>query len=56
MTNEQREAIKNLDEIVNLSKEGLQKEDENVTTILDNKDLKSLDTVFSLIKEQEEEI
>lgn len=56
MTNEQRKAIKNLDEIVNLSKEELQKEDENVTAIFDYKDLKSLDTVLSLIKEQEKQM
>ena len=56
MTNEQREAIENLSEIVNLSKEELQKENENITAILDYEDLKSLDTVLSLIKEQQEEI
>ena len=56
MTNEQRKAIDNLSEIVKLSKEELQKENENITAILDYKDLKSLDTVLSLIKEQQEEI
>lgn len=56
MTNEQREAIENLSEIVSLSKEELQKEDENITAILDYADLKSLDTALSLIKEQQEEI
>lgn len=56
MTNEQREAIDNLSEIVKLSKEELQKENGNITAILDYKDLKSLDTVLSLIKEQQEEI
>lgn len=55
MTNEQREAIDNLSEIVKLSKEELQKENENITAILDYKDLKSLDTALSLIKEQQEE-
>ena len=54
MTNEQREAIENLSEINNLSKEELQ--NENITAILDYEDLKSLDTVLSLIKEQQEEI
>lgn len=54
MTNEQRKAIENLSEIVNLSKEELQ--NENITAILDYEDLKSLDTVLSLIKEQQEEI
>ena len=53
MTNEQREAIENLSEINNLSEEELQKENENITAILDYTDLKSLDTVLSLIKEQE---
>ena len=56
MTNEQREAIDNLSEIVKLSKEELQKENENITAILDYKDLKSLGIVLSLIKEQQEEI
>ena len=56
MTTEQRKAIENLSEIVNLSKEELQKENENITAILDYEDLKSLDTVLSLIKEQQEEI
>ena len=56
MTNEQRKAIDNLSEILKLSKEELQKENENITAILDYKDLKSLDTVLSLIKEQQEEI
>ena len=54
MTTEQRKAIENLSEIVNLSKEELQ--NENITAILDYEDLKSLDTVLSLIKEQQEEI
>lgn len=54
MTNEQREAIENLSEINNLSKEELQ--NENITAILDYEDLKSLDTVLSLIKAQQEEI
>ena len=54
MTNEQREAIENLSEINNLSKEELQ--NENITAILDYEDLKSLDTVLSLIKEQQGEI
>ena len=56
MTTEQRKAIENLSEIVNLSKEELQKENENITAILDYEDLKSLDTVLSLIKKQQEEI
>ena len=56
MTNEQREAIDNLSEIVKLSKEELQKENENITAILDYKDLKSLDTVLSLIKQQQRKI
>ena len=56
MTTEQRKAIENLSEIVNLSKEELQKENENITAILDYEDLKSLDTVLSLIKEQQGEI
>ncbi len=56
MTNEQRKAIDNLSEIVKLSKEELQKENENITAILDYKDLKSLGIVLSLIKEQQEEI
>lgn len=54
MTTEQRKAIENLSEINNLSKEELQ--NENITAILDYEDLKSLDTVLSLIKEQQEEI
>ena len=54
MIKEQREAIENLSEINNLSKEELQ--NENITAILDYEDLKSLDTVLSLIKEQQEEI
>ena len=54
MTNEQREAIENLSEINNLSKEELQ--NENITAILDYEDLKSLDTVLSLIKEQKKKI
>ena len=56
MENEQREAIDNLSEIVKLSKEELQKENENITAILDYKDLKSLDTVLSLIKQQQRKI
>lgn len=56
MTNEQREAIEDLDEIVNLSNEELQKEEKNVTAILAYEDLRSLDTVLSLIKEQEKKI
>ena len=56
MTTEQRKAIENLSEIVNLSKEELQKENENITAILDYEDLKSLDTVLSLIKEQQEKM
>ena len=56
MTNEQRKAIDNLSEIVKLSKEELQKENENITAILDYKDLKSLDTVLSLIKQQQRKI
>ena len=56
MTNEQREAMDNLSEIVKLSKEELQKENENITAILDYKDLKSLDTVLSLIKQQQRKI
>lgn len=54
MTKEQREAIENLSEINNLSKEELQ--NENITAILDYTDLKSLDTVLSLIKENQIEI
>ena len=54
MTTEQRKAIENLSEINNLSKEELQ--NENITAILDYEDLKSLDTVLSLIKEQQGEI
>ena len=54
MTTEQREAIENLSEINNFSQEELQ--NENITAILDYEDLKSLDTVLSLIKEQQEEI
>ena len=53
MTNEQREAIDNLSEIVKLSKEELQKENENITAILDYKDL---NTVLSLIKQQQRKI
>ena len=56
MTNGQREAIDNLSEIVKLSKEELQKENENITAILDYKDLKSLDTNLALIKEQQDKI
>ena len=55
MTNEQREALENLNEIVNLSKEELQKGNVNITAVLDYIDLESLDTVLSLIKEQEGE-
>ena len=54
MIKEQRKAIENLSEINNLSKEELQ--NENITAILDYEDLKSLDTVLSLIKEQQEEM
>ena len=54
MTDEQRKAIENLSEINNLLKEELQ--NENITAILDYADLKSLDTVLSLIKKQQEEI
>lgn len=54
MIKEQRKAIENLSEINNLSKEELQ--NENITAILDYEDLKSLDTVLSLIKEHQEEI
>ena len=56
MTTEQRKAIENLSEIVNLSKEELQKENENITAILDYEDLKSLDTVLSLIKEYQQQL
>ena len=53
MIKEQREAIENLSEINNLSKEELQ--NENITAILDYEDLKSLDTVLSLIKENQKQ-
>ena len=56
MTNKQKKEIENLNEIVNLLKEELQKRNKNITAILDYKDLESLNTALSLIKEQQEEM
>lgn len=54
MTPEQ--AISNLKEIIELSKDEINKKNENLTAILDLTDLQSLDIVLSIIENQKERI
>lgn len=46
-----KEDIKNLEEIINLSKEEIENNDENITAILDLEDLKSLENLLTRYKE-----
>lgn len=54
MTPEQ--AVKNLKEIIELSRDEINKKDENLTAILDLTDLESLDLVLSVLKEKDKQI
>lgn len=47
---ELKEAVKNLKEIVDLSKEKIEANDENVSAVLDYKDLKALKIVLENVK------
>ena len=49
-----KEDIKNLEEIINLSKEEIENNDENITAILDLEDLKSLENLLTRYKQLEE--
>lgn len=54
MTSEQ--AVKNLKEIIELSKDEINKKDKNLTAILDLIDLESLDIVLFMLENQKERI
>lgn len=54
MTKEQ--AIENLEEIIELAKDEINQNDKNITATLDLTDLKSLETVLSMLKEKNEQI
>jgi hypothetical protein len=49
----EKEAIKNLKEIIDLSKEEIENNDENTTAILDITDLKSLAIVLKALEEKD---
>lgn len=51
-----KEAIKNLKEIIDLSKEAIENNDENTTAILDITDLKSLAIVLKALEQKDKEI
>ena len=48
-----KEDIKNLEEIINLSKEEIENNDENITAILDLEDLKSLQNLLTRYKQEQ---
>jgi predicted RNase H-like HicB family nuclease len=48
----EKEAIKNLKEIIDLSKEEIENNDENTTAILDITDLKSLAIVLKVLEKK----
>lgn len=50
----EEEIINNLKEIIELSKEEIEKENENITAILDLKDLKSLNILLDLYNKEKE--
>lgn len=52
----EKEAIKNLKEIIDLSKEEIENNDENTTAILDITDLKSLAIVLKSLEQKDKEI
>ena len=52
----EKEAIKNLKEIIDLSKEEIENNDENTTAILDMTDLKSLAIVLKALEQKDKEI
>lgn len=53
MTKEQRNAISNLKEITELLEDEINKNDKNVTAILDITDLKSIKTILYMLEEQD---
>lgn len=52
----EKESIKNLKEIIDLSKEEIENNDENTTAILDITDLKSLAIVLKALEQKDNEI
>lgn len=56
MTKEQEEAIKNLLEILKLSKNEIKNGNINITAILDYEDLKSLQIALNMLKEKDAEV
>lgn len=56
MTEKEEKAIKNLKEIIDLSKEEIENNDENTTAILDITDLKSLAIVLKALEQKDKEI
>lgn len=56
MIEKEEKAIKNLKEIIDLSKEEIENNDENTTAILDITDLKSLAIVLDLLEQKDKEI
>ena len=56
MTEKEEKAIKNLKEIIDLSKEEIENNDENTTVILDITDLKSLAIVLETLEQKDKEI
>lgn len=52
----QEQAISNLKEIIELSRDEINKKDENLTAILDLIDLQSLETVLSMLEEKDKQI
>lgn len=56
MSEEEKKAIKNLTEIIELIEEEINNNNKNTTAILDIKDLKSLKIVLNLIEKNNKEI
>lgn len=56
MTEKEEKAIKNLKEIIDLSKEEIENNDENTTVILDITDLKSLAIVLEALEQKDKEV
>lgn len=52
----QEQAISNLKEIIELSRDEINKKDENLTAILDLIDLQSLEIVLSMLEEKDKQI
>lgn len=56
LNEEEKQAIKNLKEIIELSKEEIKNNNKNISAVLDIIDLKSLNTVLNFITKLQKEV